>query len=154
MRRRPEVPAVRETAGEVVRARLAAGDHVPRWETPNRAARRRPEGVTVRRRDRRSKTLLWPVRIGVAVVSCAAIALSGLVWAETHHLVDGFTVSSALGADAPHSSGGAENILLMGLDTRKDLNGQDLPADILEELHAGDSSDGGYNAHAPRAPSP
>ncbi len=83
----------------------------------------------------------------MALASCLAVAASGLVWAGTNHLVDGFTMSGALGADAPRSSGGAENILLMGLDTRKDQNGQDLPSDILKQLHAGESSDGGYNTN-------
>ncbi|AUH70172.1 transcriptional regulator [Gordonia sihwensis] len=107
----------------------------------------RTRRVTAKPRGGRSTSLLWLARTGVAVVSCGAVAISGLVWAETHHLVDGFTMSNALGADAPHSSGGGENILLMGLDTRKDLNGQDLPDGILKQLHAGDSSNGGYNTN-------
>lgn len=80
-------------------------------------------------------------------MSVIALSVSGLTWAETNHLVNGFTMSDALGQGAPHSSGGAENILLMGLDTRKDLNGNDLPDDILKQLHAGDSSNGGYNTN-------
>jgi LCP family protein required for cell wall assembly len=39
------------------------------------------------------------------------------------------------------------NILLIGLDSRKDQNGDDLPQDILDELHAGGSDDGGYNTN-------
>ncbi|WP_454109449.1 LCP family protein [Leifsonia shinshuensis] len=42
---------------------------------------------------------------------------------------------------------GESNILVMGLDSRVDQNGQPLPADIYNAIHAGDQSDGGYNAN-------
>lgn len=62
-------------------------------------------------------------------------------------MLSGITVSQALGADAPRSSGTAVNILLIGLDSRKDQNGNDLPQEMLDQLHAGDSSSGGYNTN-------
>jgi LCP family protein required for cell wall assembly len=37
--------------------------------------------------------------------------------------------------------------LLIGLDSRKDQDGNDLPWSILKHLHAGDSDDGGYNTN-------
>ncbi|ALG83698.1 LytR family regulatory protein [Gordonia phthalatica] len=129
----------------MVQARVAAGEYVPEWRIPGAATRHRrgPARQPVRRQSAGLKL----ARGVVAVASVVTIAASGLTWAGTHHLVVGFTVSSALGVDAPHSTGGAENILLMGLDTRKDLHGQDLPPDILKQLHAGDSSNGGYNTN-------
>ncbi|WP_405161782.1 LCP family protein [Nocardia sp. NBC_01499] len=39
------------------------------------------------------------------------------------------------------------NVLLIGLDTRKDQDGNDLPKEILDQLHAGDGEEGGYNAN-------
>lgn len=39
------------------------------------------------------------------------------------------------------------NILIMGLDSRVDVNGNPLPADIYAALHAGDQSDGGLNSN-------
>ena len=39
------------------------------------------------------------------------------------------------------------NILLIGLDSRKDLHGNDLPREILDQLHAGGPDDGGYNTN-------
>ncbi|GAB3269337.1 hypothetical protein GCM10027449_03520 [Sinomonas notoginsengisoli] len=39
------------------------------------------------------------------------------------------------------------NILIMGLDSRLDENGQPLPQDIQDALHAGDDSAGFYNAN-------
>ncbi|GAB2539598.1 LCP family protein [Nocardia heshunensis] len=61
------------------------------------------------------------------------------------------TTSSAMASSnaldgAPTSSNGT-NILLMGLDTRKDQNGQQLPDAVLTALHAGDGNEGGYNTN-------
>ena len=39
------------------------------------------------------------------------------------------------------------NILLIGLDSRKDQDGNDLPDEVLDKLHAGDSDAGGYNTN-------
>ncbi len=57
------------------------------------------------------------------------------------------TTSGALAGLGLHPEAD-QNILLMGLDSRKDMNGNDLPAAILGKLHAGSSSDvGGYNTN-------
>jgi len=64
-----------------------------------------------------------------------------------HGMLGGITVSQALGSDDPKSSGDAMNILLIGLDSRKDQDGNDLPWALLKHLHAGDSDDGGYNTN-------
>lgn len=42
---------------------------------------------------------------------------------------------------------GEQNILIMGMDSRVDQNGQPLPDEIYEALHAGTADDGGYNAN-------
>jgi LCP family protein required for cell wall assembly len=86
-------------------------------------------------------------RAVIALISAFAVALTGLGWSVTRHLIGGMTVSQALGLDAPRSSDGSMNILLIGLDSRKDQNGDDLPQDILDQLHAGGSDDGGYNTN-------
>ncbi|NKQ58544.1 LCP family protein [Amycolatopsis sp. K13G38] len=58
------------------------------------------------------------------------------------------TMASSHALDgAPTSTDGGTNILLMGLDTRKDQNGQQLPQTILDQLHAGDGNEGGYNTN-------
>lgn len=41
----------------------------------------------------------------------------------------------------------ATNILVMGLDSRLDENGNALPADVYQALAAGDADDGGYNSN-------
>lgn len=49
---------------------------------------------------------------------------------------------------AKQSKGGAVNILLLGLDSRRDNNGNDLPRKLLDLMHVGSSSEvGGYNTN-------
>ncbi|MBV9089351.1 MAG: LCP family protein [Mycobacteriaceae bacterium] len=86
-------------------------------------------------------------RIATGLVSAIAIAATGAGWWAAHHTLGGITVSQALGADDPRSTGAAINILLIGLDSRKDQQGNDLPQAILNQLHAGDSDAGGYNTN-------
>ncbi len=57
------------------------------------------------------------------------------------------TMASSHALDGAPTSSDGTNILLMGLDTRKDQNGQQLSAAILAQLHAGDGEEGGYNTN-------
>jgi len=83
----------------------------------------------------------------VAVVASAAVVLaSGVAWATVRDLTGGLTTSNALTGGSA-SKDGSVNILLIGLDSRKDQNGNDLPKAILDQLHAGDGSEGGYNTN-------
>jgi LCP family protein required for cell wall assembly len=101
----------------------------------HRAARRAP-------RLRRKLT-----RSVMALASAAAVVATGAGWWVAHGALGGITVSSALSTDDPRSIGGEMNILLIGLDSRKDQDGNDLPSAILDQLHAGDSDAGGYNTN-------
>src|ERR1700743_1969290 len=83
----------------------------------------------------------------MATVSAVAVGLTGAGYWVAHGALGGITVSQALTADDPRSSGNNMNILLIGLDSRKDQDGNDLPSSILRQLHAGDSDDGGYNTN-------
>ncbi len=83
----------------------------------------------------------------VTALAVAVLAVTGLGYWQAQGVLGGISVSHALGLDSPRSSGGGTNILLIGLDSRKDQQGNDLPADILDKLHAGDSSSGGYNTN-------
>ncbi|WP_158021418.1 LCP family protein [Mycolicibacterium chubuense] len=67
-------------------------------------------------------------------------------WVGYHDVAGGITTSEAL-AGGSASTGGDQNILVMGLDSRLDQHGQPLPQDIYDALHAGDESVGGYNAN-------
>ena len=73
--------------------------------------------------------------------------LTGAGYYVAHGALGGITVSEALSPEDPRSSGAEMNILLIGLDSRKDQDGNDLPNSILRQLHAGDSDDGGYNTN-------
>ncbi|MDV6278397.1 LCP family protein [Rhodococcus erythropolis] len=75
----------------------------------------------------------------------------GVGWTISTSVTSGLYTSDALGAldvDGPASIGGASNILLIGLDSRKAMDGSDLPAQfVTDQLHAGDSDVGGYNTN-------
>lgn len=93
-----------------------------------------------------------PLRRGVTrafmtLVSTAAVLMTGAGYYVAHGALGGITVSEALTPEDPRSSGDNMNILLIGLDSRKDQDGNDLPNSILKQLHAGDSDDGGYNTN-------
>jgi LCP family protein required for cell wall assembly len=86
-------------------------------------------------------------RTAIGLASVVVVMLTGLAYSQAHGLLSGITVSQALGSDEPRSSGGAMNILLIGLDSRKDQDGNELPDALLDKLHAGDSDAGGYNTN-------
>ena len=94
-------------------------------------------------RSRRGRVLLIAA---LAVV----ILLLGYAGYSYVRLTRGITTSDVLGADGTATTGsthGDTNILIMGLDSRVDENGDPLPADIYAALHAGEASDGGLNAN-------
>src|SRR5271168_58995 len=83
----------------------------------------------------------------LTLASVVAVLLTGAGYWVAHGALGGITVSDALSPEDPRSSGNNMNILLIGLDSRKDQDGNDLPWSILKHLHAGDSDDGGYNTN-------
>ncbi|MGA7050212.1 MAG: LCP family protein [Mycobacterium sp.] len=86
-------------------------------------------------------------RGAMTLTSLAAVLMTGAGYYVAHGALGGITVSQALSAEDPRSNGSGMNILLIGLDSRKDQDGNDLPWSILKQLHAGDSDDGGYNTN-------
>ncbi|WP_406638772.1 LCP family protein [Amycolatopsis sp. WGS_07] len=85
-------------------------------------------------------------RVALALAAALTLSLTGYGWAAYHGVVSGLQVSDVLDGEST-SSGGDTNILIMGLDSRLDENGNPLPKDIYNSLHAGDQQDGGYNAN-------
>ena len=85
-------------------------------------------------------------RVLAGVVAVAVLAVTAVGWTGYRNLSGGITTSQAL-VGGPASVGGAQNILIMGLDSRLDQHGQPLPQDIYDALHAGDETVGGYNAN-------
>jgi LCP family protein required for cell wall assembly len=85
-------------------------------------------------------------KVAVGVVAGLVLAATGYGWSAYHGLVSGIRTSGALAGEGT-SANGDTNILIMGLDSRLDENGNPLPQDIYDALHAGDQQDGGYNAN-------
>ncbi|MCU1680543.1 MAG: transcription regulator [Amycolatopsis sp.] len=102
---------------------------------------------TARRRSgrRRGRTI---GAVLVSAVSLVVFGATGYAWTQYTSLIAGLHTSNVLGGGtAPASVHGDTNILIMGLDSRLDENGNPLPQNIYDALHAGDSQDGGYNAN-------
>lgn len=106
---------------------------------------KRQTGPTTRLRLTRRARIIGRSFFGVS--SALVLLVAGLGWYLNADFLSGLGTSRAM-SGLGGGSGGDVNILLMGLDSRKDLNGNDLPASILDRLHAGSSSDiGGYNTN-------
>jgi LCP family protein required for cell wall assembly len=109
--------------------------------------RRRPSTRGGRHRlDRRSAnhpTLVRP-KVLAALVSAVIVAVTGMGWLVYRDASAGITRSEALEGEPP-SIGSDQNILIMGLDSRRDQQGRPLPQDIYDALHAGDEDSGTYD---------
>jgi LCP family protein required for cell wall assembly len=91
-------------------------------------------------------------RTVACATSVAVLVTCGFAWYAVNDLRSGMTTSSALDdikKGAPPHLDNSVNLLLIGLDSRKDMNGNDLPGEFVQdELHAGSSSEvGGYNTN-------
>ncbi|HET9890124.1 MAG TPA: LCP family protein [Mycobacterium sp.] len=82
-----------------------------------------------------------------ALISLVVVAAIGIAWHTYRTASAGITKSEAL-AGEPAPTGSDQNILIMGLDSRRDQHGRPLPPDIYDALHAGneDSADGDSDA--------
>ncbi|WP_051829950.1 MULTISPECIES: LCP family protein [Streptomyces] len=121
----------------------------PQGTPPDGRAARRNTGPAARTRS--------PLLVAGRVVACTAgfavFAASGVVWYEYKQLTDGMTTSNVIAQtkkDAPKHLDNSVNLLLIGLDSRKNMDGSDLPPQFIQDqLHAGYSSDvGGYNTNS------
>ncbi|PJN38239.1 LytR family transcriptional regulator [Streptomyces sp. CB02959] len=118
-------------------------------ESGGRAARRRaPDG----RGGRQRSPLVVVGRTALALSSALVLLASGVSWAAYNWVSSGLNTSDALsaigGKDAPKHLDNSVNLLLIGLDSRKDMNGNDLPREFVrDQLHAGSSDIGYYNTN-------
>jgi LCP family protein required for cell wall assembly len=111
--------------------------------TGSRGTRAKPARSALARRARSLGRFLF------GAASALLLAAAGFGWYFRSSVLGGLATSHALSglgrADRP---GGAANILLMGLDSRRDYEGGELPGALLRKLHAGSSSEiGGYNTN-------
>lgn len=102
---------------------------------------------------RRPSPALIAGRVLACTIGFAVFAASGVVWYGYKRLTDGMTTSGVIAEtrkDAPKHLDNSVNLLLIGLDSRKNMDGTDLPPEFVQdELHAGHSSDiGGYNTNS------
>ncbi|MGH3622144.1 MAG: LCP family protein, partial [Sciscionella sp.] len=88
---------------------------------------------------RSAKTML-------AVVSLLVFGATAYAWANYGKFFEGFTTANVLdaGAGGEKPADGAEDILLVGMDSRTDAQGRPLPKEMLRFLRAG-VSDGELN---------
>jgi LCP family protein required for cell wall assembly len=92
------------------------------------------------------RRLVICAQVLTAVAAVMIVVITGMAWAGNRNALGGITTSQALEGD-PGSTGGDQNILIMGLDSRLDQHGQPLPQEMYDALHAGDENAGGYNAN-------
>lgn len=81
-------------------------------------------------------------RVLAALLSAVVFVVTGYGWAELGSLSSGLTTQDVIAPEA-QAPLGEQNILLVGLDTRTDAQGNPLPPDLLNQLHAGGGADGG-----------
>jgi LCP family protein required for cell wall assembly len=120
-------------------------------------ARSRTRGLGHHRHRRHS--VLAGVKVLAALASAVLVVVTGIAWIGYRAASAGITTSNALAGEPP-STGTDQNILIMGLDSRRDQMGRPLPPDIYDALHAGDedSADGDADSlivlHLPASDAP
>ncbi|MEV5571323.1 LCP family protein [Spirillospora sp. NPDC052269] len=118
---------------------------------PGTPRRRPPDRRRQSPRERARKTA-GNIAYAIACVAAVLILAAGGLSYFVLNGLKGLGSSHAIG-NGPKSTDGATNILLIGLDSRKDQNGDPLPNAVLKQLHAGSARGvneegvGGYNTN-------
>ncbi|SDN43648.1 LCP family protein [Allokutzneria albata] len=83
---------------------------------------------------------IHPGKTVAALVSVIVLCVTGYAWGT----LNDFTTDDVTEAQkGPKPLDGALDILMVGLDSRTDAQGNELPPEVLRELHAGGSNSGG-----------
>ncbi|ATY13351.1 LytR family transcriptional regulator [Amycolatopsis sp. AA4] len=89
-------------------------------------------------------------RAVLGVVSTLVLGATGFAWSQLHRLDTSLVTADVIApaAQVPDAPAGepltvAQNILLVGLDSRTKPDGTPLPQNVLDALHAGSGDDGG-----------
>jgi LCP family protein required for cell wall assembly len=72
------------------------------------------------------------VRIALVVASALVFGLTGVAWGLYRDVTAGIATTQVVSGD-----GGDQNILLVGVDSRTDAQGNPLPPQVLQELNSG-----------------
>ena len=75
------------------------------------------------------------LRAATAVLSALTLGAAGTGWALYRDVTAGISTTDVIGTG--WGGGSAENILLVGVDSRTDAHGRPLPAAVLAQLHSG-----------------
>ncbi|MDL5157865.1 LCP family protein [Actinomycetospora termitidis] len=86
------------------------------------------------------------VRSLVVAVSAAVLAVSAFAWIQVRQLDRSTASASVIQTPVAAPPTAEQNILLLGVDSRTDPQGNPLPPQLLDALHAGDTGDGGDTA--------
>jgi LCP family protein required for cell wall assembly len=86
------------------------------------------------RPPRAPHTLAWRLRIATLVASVLVVALTGTAWGLYRDVTAGITTTDVISGG---SNSGEQNILLVGVDSRTDAQGNPLPQEVLDTLHSG-----------------
>ncbi|MBP2366000.1 LCP family protein [Pseudonocardia parietis] len=117
------------------RTRRAARPPAPTAHPPY-PGRARPAGPAPDRPPARRRWL-HRFRIGVAALSALTVLLTGAVWTLYRDVTGGITTTNVIFGGSP---GGEQNILLVGVDSRTDAQGNPLPDEVLAQLRSGAES--------------
>jgi LCP family protein required for cell wall assembly len=80
------------------------------------------------------ETIARRLRIGTAAASAVVLVATGGAWALYRNVTAGIVTTDVISG---RSNGGEQNILLVGVDSREDAQGNPLPQSVLDELHGG-----------------
>lgn len=110
-----------------------------------------PENPAPTGRPRMSRRRRKRLTLVIASTVVVVLGLSAAALAFAFHTVNDGIVRSDFVLpqveDIVAADPGEQNILIMGMDSRVDQNGNPLPDGVYEALHAGGADDGGYNAN-------
>ena len=111
---------------------------------------RQPRSATRRRRRvlGGKRSMRTGVKVLAALVAAVVILVTGIGWLAYRSVSTGITKSDALVGEPTSPPGSDQNILIMGLDSRRDQQGRPLPSDIYDALHAGDENSGDNDSDA------
>ena len=142
--RTTRVPAnpegTRRVRGEAPADEAPSGERQRAGAAPDRGGRPPRAGLS-----RGARIALNIGKVLVALAAVVSLAATGVSWAELQKAENGVTTDNVIDPggssdnDEKHDDG-ADDILLVGLDSRTDVQGNALPADVLASLDAGDDS--------------
>ncbi|WP_232663949.1 LCP family protein [Pseudonocardia sp. TRM90224] len=104
------------------------------WASRRPPARAQRTPPARRPPPKRRGTIARRVRTGLVVASTLVLLLTGTAWGLYRDVTAGITTTDVITGG---SSDGAQNILLVGVDSRTDAQGNPLPPEVLEKLHSG-----------------